>query len=200
MPHELSAESIQHIARAFSRSRVLLTGVELDVFTLLADQPLTSHEVTSRLDSDLRATTILLDALTAMGLLTKEGMSYRTSSEVSSVLRTDSEESILPGLRHSAHLWETWSQLTEIVLKGSPASRPEKGTDDRTKAFIGAMHVGALRIAPEVIRVVDPGSARNLIDVGGGSGSWSQVDLLTTDPEGVGVVTELAGRGSRAIS
>ena len=173
MKTDLSAESIQHIARGFSRSRILLTGVELDIFTLLAEHSLSATEIVDRLNSDLRATTILLDALVAMDLLTKENGSYRTDPALVPLLTAESEGSILPGLMHTAHLWQTWSQLTDIVVDGGPASRPDTGSEDRTKAFIGAMHVGALRYAPELVRAIDPGPARNLIDVGGGSGSYT---------------------------
>ncbi|UCG39160.1 MAG: methyltransferase domain-containing protein [bacterium] len=173
MKKELSAEAIQHLARGFSRSRVLLTGVELDLFTLLAGEPLSAAEVTSRLALDLRATTILLDALGAMGLLEKRDGLYATHPEVAGLLTEGSGESVLPGLRHSAHLWHTWSQLTDIVRKGGPARRPEAGGDERTEAFIGAMHVRALRDAPSVVEAVSPGPARALIDVGGGSGSYT---------------------------
>lgn len=169
----ISAESIQHIARGFSRARILLTGVELDIFTLLAEDSLSAAEIVDRLNSDLRATTILLDALVAMELVVKEKYRYRTNPEVALLLSADPEESILPGLMHTAHLWKTWSQLTDVVLEGGPVKNWETDHDDHLKAFIGAMHVGALRNAPELVRTIDPGIARNLIDVGGGSGSYT---------------------------
>jgi hypothetical protein len=173
MKTDLSAESIQHIARGFSRSRILLTGVELDIFTLLAEHSLSAAEIVDRLNSDLRATTIFLDALVAMDLLTKENGSYRTGPALVPLLTAESEGSILPGLMHTAHLWQTWSQLTDIVVDGGPATRSDTGSENRTKAFIGAMHVSALRNAPELVRAIDPGPAQNLIDVGGGSGSYT---------------------------
>ena len=173
MKSDLIAESIQHIARGYSRARVLLTGVELDIFTLLSEKPLSVNQIVDSLKSDLRATTIFLDALVAMDLLVKKDGLYGAAPEVIPLLRSDSEESILPGLMHTAHLWKTWSQLTDIVQEGGPASRSATNSDDRMKAFIGAMHVRALRDAPELVRSVDPGTARNLIDVGGGSGSYT---------------------------
>ncbi len=168
-----SRESIQHIARGFSRARILLTAVELDLYSLLSEGPLSAIEVVSRLNSDLRATTILLDALTAMDLLIKESSGYRTDPALVPLLTAEPEGSILPGLMHTAHLWKTWSQLTDVVLDGGPASRSDTDANERTEAFIGAMHVSALRSAPELVRAVDPGTARNLIDVGGGSGSYT---------------------------
>lgn len=173
MSTERSVESIQHIARGFTRSRVLLTAAELDIFTILSGGSLTVAEVVDRLKSDLRATTILLDALAAMEFLIKDGERYQTNPEVTQLLTSDSERSILPGLMHSAYLWKAWSQLTEVVHSGGPASRPDTHGQDRTKAFIGSMHVRALRDVSRLIRYVNPGTARNLIDVGGASGSYT---------------------------
>jgi predicted O-methyltransferase YrrM len=181
MKDHLAAESIQNIARSFTRSRVLLTAAELDIFTLLSKGPLTAAEVMDRLRSNLRATTILLDALAAMEFLTKDDNRYRTSPEVKHLLTGDGEESILPGLLHTAYLWKTWSQLTDVVNNGGPASRPDTGKEDRTKAFIGSMHVRALRDAARLVRSVNSGAARNLIDVGGASGSYT-IGFLRAEP------------------
>ncbi|MBW2091729.1 MAG: methyltransferase domain-containing protein, partial [Deltaproteobacteria bacterium] len=94
------------------------------------------------------------------------------------LLASDSSESILPMVLHAAQLWQTWSRLTRIV-KGSPDENMKKrnrGRDrdiDGMKAFIGAMHVVGARNAPKVVAAVNPGKARNLIDVGGGSGTYT---------------------------
>lgn len=173
MKEHLTAESIQHIARGFSRSRILLSAVEMDIFSLLADKPLSINDLTDKLNSDTRATTIFLDALTAMDLLVKESGLYGANPEVLPLLTEGTEDSILPGLQHTAHLWKTWSQLTDVVLDGGPAQRPDTGSTDRTKAFIGSMHVRALRDAEQLVKSVAPGSARSLIDVGGASGSYT---------------------------
>jgi ubiquinone/menaquinone biosynthesis C-methylase UbiE len=181
MKNDLSPENIQHMARGFTRARVLLTAVELDIFTFLAETPLPLVDVVNKLKADLRATTIFLDALVAMELLVKENGQYRTNPEVVNLLTAGLEESILPGLMHTAHLWKTWSQLTDVVLSGGPATTLDTDSEDRTTAFIGAMHVGALRIAPEIVKAVEPGAARNFIDVGGGSGSYT-IGFLKTTP------------------
>jgi hypothetical protein len=177
MTKDLTPDSIGHIARGFSRARVLLTGVELDIFTLLAGGPLSADQVAGRLGSDLRATTILLDALTAMELFEKVDGRYRTASEAAPLLTEGSPESMLPGMRHTAHLWKTWSQLTDIVLSGGPARRSEDSQDDWTKAFIGAMHVRARKDAEQLVADIGPGDARALIDVGGASGSYTAAFL-----------------------
>lgn len=198
MTKELTPESIQQIARGFSRARVLLTGVELDIFTLLAGEPLSDDEVTSRLGSDQRATTILLDALTAMKLIEKNTGRYQTSPEAISLLTESSPESLLPGMWHTAHLWKSWSQLTDIVLNGGPAERSDDNQEDRTKAFIGAMHVGARRNAEQVVSDIGTVDARTLLDVGGASGSYTAAFLKST-PGMVATIFDLPGVAPFAI-
>ncbi|GBE14183.1 MAG TPA: hypothetical protein ENH32_03350 [Proteobacteria bacterium] len=181
MKTDLSANDIQQIARGFSSARILLTGVELNIFTLLSEEPLPAVEVVDRLKSDLRATTIFLDALTAMDLLIKKNGAYRTDPALLPLLTTESEESILPGLRHSAHLWKTWSHLTDVVLEGGPAKREEEDRGDRVSSFIGAMHIISSRAAPDIVKAISPENARALIDVGGASGSYT-IEFLKTVP------------------
>lgn len=173
MARDLTPESIQRTARNFTEARLLLTGVELDLFTMLAAGSLSASEITARLGSDLRATSILLDALTALGYLAKDKDLYRTEPSVTAFLCNGTPESILPGLRHTAHLWSTWSQLTDVVLEGGPARVVKVNREDYVRAFIGAMHVRALRDASDLVESVSPGEARALLDVGGGAGSYA---------------------------
>jgi len=181
MNNDLSAETIQKISRGFTLARILLTGVELDIFSLLAEQPLSAAKVCSKLDLDLRAATIFLDVLSALGYLEKQDDLYRTEPSLIPILAEGPPESILPGLRHGAHLWNTWTQLTDVVRKGGPAKRLENASEKQTRDFIGAMHVSASKIAHEVVEAVSPGKAKKLIDVGGGSGSYT-IAFLEANP------------------
>ena len=76
---------------------------------------------------------------------------------------------------HSATLWKTWSKLTDVVLGKTTPELKENGALDKEHitAFIGAMHVVGSRMAPEVVKTITPGKARNLLDVGGGSGTYT---------------------------
>jgi len=159
-------ESIQKTARNFMGSRVLLSGVELDLFTLLRAEAMNAQQVGQRLKAGLRGVTMLLDALAALGYLTKEDGLYKTEPSVATLLSADSPDSILPSLRHAANLWKSWSRLTEIVAPEGPA---ELGKES---AFIGAMQVRAQRDAARLVEVVDPGKAQSLLDIGGASGVY----------------------------
>ena len=78
-PSGFTAEQLLALARGFMQSRLIITGAELDLYSLLAPAPLTAQEVAQRLGGPLRSVAMLLDALSALGLLEKGDESYRTA-------------------------------------------------------------------------------------------------------------------------
>ena len=154
------------LSRAFMESRVLLTGAELDLFSLLAAAPLTAEQIAERIGANRRALTILLDALAAMGLLIKRDGCYQAEPSAARLLSADSPDSILPIIQHNVDLWERWGRLTGKV---AGLRKP----DWSMRAFIGAMHAIARPLATRIVQLVNPAGARRLIDVGGGSGSYT---------------------------
>lgn len=168
------AQEILSLSRNFMECRVLLTGAELNIFKHLAE-PAASRDIARNQGWHERPLTVLLDALTAMGLLIKTGTRYQTDADLLPYLRPDSQQSVLPMIRHAATIWKNWSNLTRIVsetggVEGPPASF--KDPEDR-KAFIGAMHVVGRQMAPKIVKAIPPDSARRLLDVGGGSGTYT---------------------------
>ena len=172
---EWSQETLLGMGRAFMESRVLLTGAELDLFTLAAAKPLSAEQMAGRIGADLRALTIVLDALAAMGLLIKENDTYQTEPSAARMLSADSPASILPMIRHSADLWDRWGQLTHRV-----AGPREK--EKSMRAFIGAMHVVGHTLAPRIVSLVGISGARRLLDVGGASGTYT-IAFLEAEPQ-----------------
>jgi predicted O-methyltransferase YrrM len=176
-------EAILKLARQFMESRILLTAAEMNLFTPLAEKAHTAEELSRELRCDGRAMAILLDALAAMGLLEKQGEAYRTTPAAAPFLTDGSPRSVRPMLLHAAHLWEAWSALTAIArgTGSSDGDAPEVHEADELAAFIGAMHVVALPLARKIVAAVGPGPARNLIDVGGASGSYT-IAFLEASP------------------
>ena len=66
-----SPEDIRELANAFRESRVLLSAVELKIFTVLDKHMMTSDEVSKKISADSRSTDRLMNALCGMGLLKK---------------------------------------------------------------------------------------------------------------------------------
>jgi predicted O-methyltransferase YrrM len=170
----INPQTILELARNFMESRILLTGAELDLFTLLTSGSLSAEEVASRTGADLRALTIVLDALAAMELLVKREGKYSCPPAISSLLSKDSPESVLPMVHHMAHVWQRWSKLTDRV-RGKEEKDKDSAVPETSEipAFIGAMHAIAAKLAPRIVAAVGAGKARNLLDVGGASGTYT---------------------------
>jgi predicted O-methyltransferase YrrM len=176
-------QAILELARNFMESRILLSGAELDLFTLLAPAPLSAKEIAGKIGADVRALTILLDALAAIGLLIKQGDQYHCPSPLAAFLSKSSPGSFLAMVHHMAHIWQRWSGLTEVV-KGHkvPETLPVSPDADELRAFIGAMHAVAAPMARHIVAAVDPDLHRTLLDVGGASGTYT-IAFLQAVPE-----------------
>jgi len=179
-----SPEEVLRLARNFMESRILLSGAELNLFTILSQAPLTAQDISSKTGYELRALTILLDALAAMGLLSKQQDAYRCAPSLSPFLSEDCPSSVLPMVLHAAHLWLRWSRLTHVVRGTKDLERKTRASRnaDEMRAFIGAMHVVAEPQAQAIVAAVNPGSARALLDVGGASGTYT-IAFLHAVPE-----------------
>ncbi|MCX5915235.1 MAG: methyltransferase, partial [Deltaproteobacteria bacterium] len=139
-----------------------------------SSEPLSAEEVVARTEANLRALTILLDALAAMEFLVKQEGRYSCPPAISSLLSEKGPESILPMVHHMAHVWQRWSQLTEKVKGREEPGKPIGSQEaNQIPAFIGAMHSIAAKLAPGIVAAVNPGTARNLLDVGGASGTYT---------------------------
>lgn len=160
--------------RAFQESRVLLTAVELDIFSAIGSGA-TAPEVAATCQTDARATEMLLNALVAVEALSKDGATFHNAQDTSQYLCAASPRNMQPGLMHTVHLWQTWSTLTECVRAGTSVTRP--GTEARdqawTEAFIAAMHNNARSMAAPLADLVGAEGVHRLLDVGGGSGAYS---------------------------
>jgi (2Fe-2S) ferredoxin/SAM-dependent methyltransferase len=186
VPDEITA-----MARAFMESRVLLTALELDLFTAVGTGA-TAGDVAGARGTDPSATARLLNALVAIGLLAKGGDAFSPTPVAARFLARGARDDSVDALLHQSSLWHTWSGLTETVRTGRPAPRREMGErgDDWTVAFIAAMHKGAAQRAPLLVEAVGAGGVRRLLDVGGGSGAYS-IAFARANPELSAIVLDL---------
>jgi (2Fe-2S) ferredoxin/SAM-dependent methyltransferase len=160
--------------RGFQESRAVLTALELDLFTSVGDGA-DAAEVAARLRTSPRSTEMLLNALASLHLLAKREGVFHNSPATARYFTAGSRDNARPALLHTAHLWHRWSTLTDCVRAGTAVSHDEiagRG-EDWTEAFIAAMHRNASERAPLVVRAVDAGKVRRMLDVGGGSGAYS---------------------------
>ncbi len=163
--------SIRALARGYRTSRIFLTAMELGVFTQLGTQQLTASQIAQRLNTDKRATEILLNALTGMGLLEKKGDLFANLKEIADLLIPSSPHYQGGGFAHTVHLWEAWSHLTQIVRSGQPYNR--EWTEEMRRAFALAMKQHGKGTAYRLAKLVDCSDVNRMLDLGGGPGSYA---------------------------
>jgi predicted O-methyltransferase YrrM len=184
-------EAILDMANAYQRSRVLLTGVELGVFTALGERKLGSAEIATAVEADQRGVDRLCNALVSLGLLVKEGDLFGNTLAAARYLSRDSVE-YLGTLGHASNLFMNWATLTKAVRKGGQIL--DAGLKERDErwftTFIGAMRHRGKFAAAEVAALLDLSNVTRMADVGGGSGAFS-IAFAQANPKLTAVVLDL---------
>lgn len=167
----------------FMKSRVILTGAELDIFTWLDGSPETLSGLVKKTGFNRRSLARLVDALTALGFLEKNDGIY-SLTEKGAPMSSSRPGSVLPMVLHMNRLWMTWSDLSSVVKKGTRGKRKHTDRMDPAglAAFIGAMDVIGRDLSEEIVKSYDPHPSRKLLDVGGASGTYT-IAFLRKFPE-----------------
>jgi len=95
-------------------------------------------------------------------------------------------------LRHQANCLRRWSRLPWVVRTGRPADAGTsvRGPEADQASFIGAMHDVSNSVAEPLIREINPGGFRCVLDVGGGSGTWT-LAWLNAEPAARAILFDL---------
>ena len=172
-PDAISPEPIIRLATGFMAAKHLFAASELGLFEALADSPTTIDGLAARTGLTRRAARISADAMVALGLLERDGDTYRNSDTAAAFLAGQKPADLRPLLR----LWDTisypaWSGLATALAKG-PSQEIFALNDEQqavASAGIEAILAGPAAALPKAF---DFSRHRRLLDVGGGTGSWS---------------------------
>jgi SAM-dependent methyltransferase len=194
MGRQWSLDDVLKLASAFQPACVLGAAGDLDVFTILQDRQMTGDEVARHLEADPRATEVLLDALAAMELLVKQGERYSVPDDVADVLTQGGRTSKLAMVQHQANCMRRWVELARVVSTGRPADRPPsiRGEAADEASFIEAMDNISGPMAGPLVASLQGLSFRHVLDVGGGSGTWT-IALLRAVPGARATLFDLPG-------
>ena len=192
MSKQWTREEVLELARSFQPACVLAAAADLDIFSRLTTRPLTAEETAKAVAGDIRATTILLDALAALKLLDKQGARYSVPPGLVSILTEQGTSSVLAMAQHQSNCLRRWAQLAWVVKNGRPAERSPsiRGEEADAASFIGGMRNLSTPLAGKVIREIRPLVFRHLLDVGGASGTWT-LAFLDACPEGKATLFDL---------
>ena len=175
MSAEWTAERVLELARSYQSACVLAAAADLEVFDLLRGRGRSAEEVARAVHSDPRALAVLLDAITALGLLRKQEATYTVPDEVLPLVAPEGPGSVLRMLQHQANCLRSWAQLTSVVKTGKAAARVPscRGAEADYASFIGAMDNICAPIADQIIAELGPMEFSRVLDVGGALGTWT---------------------------
>jgi len=173
-------EAILQIGLGFWGSKALLSAVELGVFTVLAERPLTSKQLMSRLGLQARGTVDWLDALVSLGLLARSGDEYANSTNAELFLDRNNP-SYVGGILEmaNARLYPFWGSLTDALRTGQPQNEAKMGEDffaalyqdrDRLRQFMHAMTGLSMGAANAIAEQFPWGRYHTVVDIGAAEG------------------------------
>lgn len=170
---------------------VVCVAVELGFIEVLSSGPLTAAEIAHELKASERGTTLLLDALEALGYVNKAAGRYGNTPMTAKWLLRHSPTSLAIGIpSFESMVFDCREHLDESIRRGKPALYGSEWLDQHPggyRVYEEGMIAIARMAADEVVaRVKLPPTARRLLDVGGGHGLYSikfchqYSDLLAT--------------------
>lgn len=170
---ELNAGKLLGISGGYWQACALHAGVKLDIFTEIGEGEKSAKEIAGDRGYDLRGATALLNALSAMGLIVKKGERYSNREGSKSLLIKDSPQYIGHIVMHHHHLVEAWAQLDQSVRGGAPVGNRSAHEEEMRESFLMGMFNMAMTIAPRLSEEIDLRGRRNLLDLGGGPGTYA---------------------------
>jgi hypothetical protein len=115
-------DQIFELGYAFRKAMVLLSAVELELFTALSDGPLDRDALKERIGIDHRGSRDFFDALVALGLLERDDADrYGNSPETQFYLDARKPSYIGGDLAHvNERMYQRWGGLTAALKTGKP--------------------------------------------------------------------------------
>lgn len=173
MRKEWSRGDLLSVSSAYWRGCALQAAVRLGIFSRIASGMLDAKEVATAIGTEVRATGLLLDALSGMGLLVKEEGRYKNSLAAREFLDAASPAYLGHIILHHHHILDGWAQLDRAVRTGGPVERRSYGAEIERESFLMGMFNLAMGVAPVIAVQLPLAGRRRLLDLGGGPGTYA---------------------------
>ncbi|MBI2431724.1 MAG: methyltransferase domain-containing protein [Candidatus Hydrogenedentes bacterium] len=169
------------LTSGYQRAQVVFTALRAGVFEHLK-HPIPAEALAHALGWSPRGTRMLLDALLAVGVVSKHNGQYRNGPVAEQCLIAGAPEDQRHILLHKANGYERWARLEEAVRTGTapPRAQPQRSPEE-LRAFICGMADIARISAQQLLAAVDLSGHRFLLDLGTGPGTYA-VTLLQRYP------------------
>ena len=200
----LEPADIKRLGNAFCHAKLLLSASELGLFADLDQHgPATAADLGVRLGLHERGLSNFLDALVALGLLTRVDGRY-CNSQVAGLHLIPGRPTYLGGFFHRASrvLYPAWGNLTEALRTGEPqVPSARDGEFERMLShpqqqgqYLRMMDSVNTLLAPVLADAIDWSEYRQLVDVGGARGNLA-AHLVRAHPHLTATVFDLPVMG-----
>jgi predicted O-methyltransferase YrrM len=170
--------------------------MELDLFSKLAEKPMTIEELKDSLGIASRPVKTLAIACTALGLLNKVSNKFHNSSLAERFLVRGKPDSLDSAVIIHPRMWRGIERLKEAVLNDAPtAVQGHQGfyqdlSFQEWAGFAQTMDRQSLEATTRLMEFFDFSRARRILDIGGGLGSYS-IAVLTRYPHITAILFDL---------
>ncbi|MFT5699966.1 MAG: SAM-dependent methyltransferase [Desulforhopalus sp.] len=182
MSQDWNVGKLLGVSSGYWRGCALQAAVRLKVFSILGQKKRTADEVAEDASTNSRATELLLDALSAMGLTQKEDRRYANTGFAKTYLQEDRPEYMGHIILHHHHILDGWAQLDKAVCTGQKIDKRSYGADIERESFLLGMFNLAKGLAPQIAANIDLNGRKRLLDLGGGPGTYA-IHFCQANPE-----------------
>jgi len=159
-------------------ANILLAALELNVFSILYKKLLSAQAIAKKAGSQPMETELLLNALVAIGALSKKNRQFKNTPETYKHLCQTSRHYKKGFVKLRQENRDEWANLLETLKKGRDSSQHEGEDDPEFRWFFThAMHERSELYSGKVAEIVARKSVGRLLDLGGGPGSYSAAIL-----------------------
>jgi hypothetical protein len=193
-----SPESILQVGLGFWPSKILLSAVEMELFTDLAKGPQPLETIQGRIGLHSRAAHDFLDALHALGFLHRADGQY-SNTPATDLFLDKHKPSYIGGILEMANqrLYGSWAHLTEALRTGLPQNELRSGgaplfealyaDPARLKSFLGAMTGVSHGANMTIARKFPWADYKTFVDAGTAQGDLAvQIALANPHLSGIG--------------
>ncbi|TMU56498.1 methyltransferase [Flagellimonas algicola] len=186
--NQINPSKIMQIGMGFWASKTLLTAVNMELFTHLANGSLSGHEIKDKLGLHERSLYDFLDTLVALGFLHRSGLKENAkygNSEDSDLFLDKNKPSYIGGILEMSNnrLYPFWNDLETCLKTGKPQNETKNGgkplfeaiyaNEDRLREFIHGMGGVQAGNFAKLAHDFDFSKYNTLCDVGGSGANLS---------------------------
>ena len=171
---EMGPQAILSLHFAMMPSRALAAAVQCDLFSALASAPAGVAALAHATGCDRRGLRMLLDAMAALGFLTKQEGVYDLAPQARRYLVRGAPDYV-GAILETDDIWDAWTGLPQTVRSGRPTQTVDRV--ERAERFfptlIRSLHVMNRAPAERLAAALSLPDDARVLDVAAGSAVWS---------------------------